>query len=263
MRTIDELRGAGGALKISEWLPRTIHEGTGKEPESKIIILAVIGREPFHQGLHEKIKYILERELGCRVKLMPVGESAVKECGALFRRRVRSVDAEKPISKKLDEIALEDTDALVILNCGRSGKSGMMYMAQALARTSLLRNLTSLPMLQVERPGEPDSALIVWNESVGAIGEALSVELKAPVIKPSISMKKTTNVGYRELRQIHFARVGDSIIVDGLRVGICLSEQVFLVAEKGRIVDIIGGKILKASKRVKVDALDKALVKTV
>lgn len=250
-------------MKISEWLPRTISEATGKEPKLQIITLAVIGREPFAQGLHEKIKTILERKLGCRVKLVPVGESAVKECGAICRSRVRNEDSEKPISKKLDEIALEDTDALVILNCGRSGKSGMMYMAQALARTSLLRNLTSLPMLQVERPGEPDSALIVWNESVGAIGEALSVELKAPVIKPSISMKKTTNVGYRELRQIHFARVGDSIIVDGLRVGICLSEQVFLVAEKGRIVDIIGGKILKASKRVKVDALDKALVKTV
>jgi CRISPR/Cas system-associated endoribonuclease Cas2 len=263
LRVINELRAAGGVLKMSEWLPRTIKEATGKEPESKKVALAVIGREPFSLGLHDKVKSLLERGLGCSVKLVPVGESAVKEYGAITRSRVRGVDLVKAISKKLDEIALEDADAIVILNCGRSSKSGMMYIAQALARTTLLRNLTSLPMLQVERPWEPDSAIIVWNESAISIGRLMKGALKAPLIKPSLSLKKTTNIGYRELRQIHYARVGDSIIVEGLKVGVCLSEQVFIVAERGKIVDIIGGRMLKAAKKVKLDTLDKAVVKTV
>lgn len=263
LRVIGEMRRAGGELKVSEWLPRTLQEATGKPPEPRIVHLAVIGREAFSHGLHEKVASLLAKGIGCSVRLVPVGESAVKEYSTISRSRVLGSDAEKQISRRLDEIALADTDAIVLMNFGRSSKSGMMYIAQAMARSALLRNLTSLPVLQVERPGEPDAAIILWNDSAGALAGLLSRELKAPVIKPSISLKKTTNVGYRELRQIHYARVGDSIIVDGSRVGVCLSEQVFLVAERGRLVDIIGGKMLRASKKIKFESLDRAVVKTV
>ncbi|MCQ5376817.1 MAG: DUF2117 domain-containing protein, partial [Candidatus Methanomethylicia archaeon] len=170
---------------------------------------------------------------------------------------------QKPISRILDEAALDDTDALIIINYGRSGKSGIMYIAQALARTSVLRNLTSLPLLHVERLGEADGAILVWNETGSALADFLKEELMMPIVRPSISLKKTTNIGERELRQIQYAIPGDAIVVNGVKIGTCLAEQVYLVAEKGRIVEIIGGKALKSIKKVRIDSLDGAIIKTV
>lgn len=262
VRLIDEFRRAGGAFKIAEWLPRTLSE-VSRDAKSMVISLAVFGCEPFHKGHHEKIRSVLERKYGCKVKLVPVGESAIKEYSTITQKRARLQDAQKPISRTLDEAALDDTDALIIINYGRSGKSGIMYIAQVLARTSVLRNLTSLPLLQVERLGEADGAILVWNETGTALADFLKDELTMPIVRPSISLKRTTNIGERELRQIQFAMPGDAIVVNGVKIGTCLAEQVYLVAERGRIVEIIGGKALKSIKKVRIDSLDSAIIKTV
>uniref|UniRef100_A0A7C3J2Y3 DUF2117 domain-containing protein n=1 Tax=Candidatus Methanomethylicus mesodigestus TaxID=1867258 RepID=A0A7C3J2Y3_9CREN len=262
VRLIDEFRRAGGAFKIAEWLPRTLSEVSG-EAKSMVISLAVFGSEPFHKGHHDKIGSSLEQKFGCKVKLVPVGESAIKEYSTMAQKRTRLQDAQKPISRILDEAALDDTDALIIINYGRTGKSGIMYIAQALARTSVLRNLTSLPLLHVERLGEADGAILVWNETGSVLADFLKEELMMPIVRPSISLKKTTNIGERELRQIQYAMPGDAIVVNGVKIGTCLAEQVYLVAEKGRIVEIIGGKALKSVKKVRIDSLDSAIIKTV
>jgi len=63
---------------------------------------------------------------------------------------------------------------------------------------------------------------------------------------------------------VHYANIGDSIIMDGRRIGVCLTDQVYIVVEDGRLVDIIGGKMSRReAKKIRVASLSSAIVKTV
>jgi hypothetical protein len=263
LKVIDEFRCAGGSVKILEWLPRTMEEFSGKASQIKSYALAIMGAEPILEGLPEKIAHILEN-LGGKVVLQPVGESALSEfykrMGNL--RRIFSQE-NKSISRMLDEISLLDVDGIIMLNCGRSTQSGIAFGAQAIANTKFMKNMTSLPLIQIERAGKSDGVLIVWNESGSPLGKEISRELSLAIITPSLETKRVTEEGGREVRQIHFAKTGDSIIVGGVKVGVCLTDQVYLVAEKGRLVDIMGGKLMKnASRKVSFESLSKVVVKT-
>ncbi|MEN3035545.1 MAG: DUF2117 domain-containing protein, partial [Candidatus Methanosuratincola sp.] len=172
-------------------------------------------------------------------------------------------EAEKSTSRLLDEVVLDDLDALVILNSGRTSQSGILYVAQTLSNTKVLRGMTSLPVIQIESPGKPDSAVVVWNETGRGLAEDLANELSIPVITPSVEIRKVTVNGSREIRQIQYAEVGDLIIVNGKEVGECLSDKVYVIAEGGRIVDIMGGRLFGKGKKLKIDSLGNSIIKTI
>ena len=73
-----------------------------------------------------------------------------------------------------------------------------------------------------------------------------------------------TMEGGREVRQIHYARLGDEIIVNGHAIGVCLSDQVYLIAEGGTLVDIMGGKMRKReAKKIRFGSVSDITVKTI
>lgn len=264
LRITNEFRRAGGSVKIMEWLPRTIGEVTKRDAgHARAIAVALLGAEPIVGGWHERVRTILEG-LGHGVLLKPVGESAMVE---YVRReggkRGLFLGERKSNSRILDEISIMDIDGMMLLNVGRSTHSGMLFGAETIANTKILRNMTSFPLVQLERPGKPDGVLIVWNESGKALGRRVAEELEMALITPSLEVKRVTKEGGREIRQIHFARTGDDIIVNGLKIGVCLTDQVYLVAENGRLVDIMGGKILKReAKKLVFKSLSQLVVKT-
>ncbi len=246
---LEELRRAGGSVKIMEWLPRTLDEVLeGKT--SKKIVLAPLSAEPVLEGWHEKIRIALEN----------AGFKVATE--ALLRSGRQKT--EKSHSRIIDEVSLMDIDGLVLLNHGRSTQSGLLYVAQIISNTKLLKNISSLPLIQIERAGRRDGAIILWNEVVGKLLDNVKKIVGLEVIHPSIEMKRISKEGKREIRQIQYAEPGDKIILNGKIVGKCLTNQVYLIAEKGRLIDIMGGKIFRgAARRVAFDSLATAIVKTV
>ncbi|MBC7120310.1 MAG: DUF2117 domain-containing protein [Candidatus Methanosuratus sp.] len=260
-RIVDEFRRAGGKVKLSEWLPRSLGEVSSAEGQMRKLILAVNGAEPLIEKWHVKLGKIFEG-IGYTVEVKPVSWSAMVEYSKLTGERSDCLSMEKSTSRLLDEIVLDDLDALVILNSGRTSQSGIIYVAQTLFNTKVLKNMTSLPVIQVESLGKPDSAVVVWNDSGRRLAEEMR-ELPMPVVTPSTEFRKVTVNGTREIRQIQYAEVGDLIIVNGKKVGECLSDKVYVVAEGGSIVDIMGGRLFRIGRRLKLGSLREAIIKTV
>lgn len=256
LKVIDELRNAGGSVKIAEWLPRALCDITQKI-NFKRVALAPVSADSLLDGWYERIKSALE-DSGFRCITVPVGTSA-REIFLKGRR-----ETEKSYSRILDELSLMDIDGIVFLNTGRSTQSGIVFLAQILSNTRLLKNTSSLPLIHVERPGRQDGAIVLWNEASGGVLEVIVKATGLDVIRPSLEMKRVSKIGDREIRQIQYAEPGDKIILNGKGVGVCLTSQVYLVAENGRLVDIIGGKIFKrVASKVSFDSLSTAIVKTV
>ncbi len=262
LRIVDEFRRAGGKIKVSEWLPRCLGELAPDNDSMRKASLAVIGAEPLAEEWHQEIGRHLEK-LGYSIEVKPVSESAIAEYSKRIGKRIDCSEAEKSTSRLLDEVVLDDLDALVILNSGRTSQSGILYVAQTLSNTKVLRGMTSLPVIQIESPGKPDSAVVVWNETGRGLAEDLANELSIPVITPSVEIRKVTVNGSREIRQIQYAEVGDLIIVNGKEVGECLSDKVYVIAEGGRIVDIMGGRLFGKGKKLKIDSLGNSIIKTI
>jgi hypothetical protein len=262
----DEYRAAGGSIKVSEWLPRTLSEVSSKGAgHLRVVAIAPLGGEPIAEGWHRRAKKLLE-VIGYRTVIEPVGESAWTELRKREKAPARREEREsrgKSMSRALDEIALKDIDGIVLLNSGRSAQSGMVFGAQTIANTVLLKGMTSLPLIQVERAGKDDGMVLIWNEPGGPLGKRIAEDFGLAVMKPGLEAKIVTMEGGREVRQIHYARLGDEIIVNDHRVGVCLSDQVYLIAEGGTLVDIMGGKMRKReAQRLRFDSIFNVTVKT-
>jgi len=260
---VKEYRSAGGSVKITEWLPRTIGEVSPAKVSLLKISIAVNGNGPVLEGAHLALKDVLT-EMGFMVDVRPLGESAsialAKENGI----RASLIQINKSISRTLDEAALSDLDALIILNAGRSVQSGVIFGAQTISNTRMLKNMVSLPLMQMERFGKPDAALIVWCDAARGLARRIADELRIPMLTPNLETKAITVQGRKEIRQVHYANMGDTLIVNGRRIGVCLTDQVYVVVEDGKLVDIIGGKISKReARKIRVDSLSSAIVKTI
>jgi len=262
-RVTEEFRRAGGSVKIVEWLPRTVLETAGRAGAMSVAVV-VLGGEPIVEGWHDRMTVTLQR-LGMRVTVRPAGESAAYELAKRMKGAWRPpVQTNHSISRALDEASLMDVDGIVLLNSGRSTQSGIIFGAQAVANTKFMKNMTSLPLIQVERPGKDDGVVVAWNEPGKRLGDKVAREMGTTIITPGLESLMVTREGEREVRQIHYAHAGDLIIVNGIKAGVCLTDQVYLIGENGQLVDIIGGRLDKrAARKVKFDSISKAVVKTI
>jgi hypothetical protein len=251
LKLIEEFREAGGSIKILEWLPRSLSEITGKIKKIALVITSV---EIISEKWYEKISNLL-REKNIKYITIPAG----REVGKFFLKNV-----DKSLSRILDEVSLMDIDGIIILNNGRSTESGIIYIAQAISNTKILKNLTNFPLIHIERIGRKDGSIIVWNGGINELVSIIKETTGLNVIKPSIELMNISKIGSREIRKIHCAMPGDKIMVNDICIGICLSDQVYLIAENGKIIDIIGGKLnKKAARKISFDSLSKVIIKTI
>jgi hypothetical protein len=251
LKLIEEFREAGGSIKILEWLPRSLSEIIGKIRKIALVITSV---EIISEKWYEKISNLL-REKNIKYITIPAG----REVGKFFLKNV-----DKSLSRILDEVSLMDIDGIIILNNGRSTESGIIYIAQAISNTKILKNLTNFPLIHIERIGRKDGSIIVWNGGINELVSIIKETTGLNVIKPSIELMNISKIGSREIRKIHCAMPGDKIIVNDICIGICLSDQVYLIAENGRIIDIMGGKLnKKAAKKISFDSISKVIIKTI
>ncbi|RZN55238.1 MAG: hypothetical protein DSO09_03190 [Candidatus Methanomethylicota archaeon] len=251
LKLIEEFREAGGSIKILEWLPRSLSEIIGKIRKIALVITSV---EIISEKWYEKISNLL-REKNIKYITIPAG----REVGKFFLKNV-----DKSLSRILDEVSLMDIDGIIILNNGRSTESGIIYIAQAISNTKILKNLTNFPLIHIERIGRKDGSIIIWNGGNNELVSIIKEMTGLNVIKPSIELMNISKMGSREIRKIHCAMPGDKIIVNDICIGICLSDQVYLIAENGRIIDIMGGKLnKKAANKISFDSISKVIIKTI
>lgn len=263
IKILKEYRNAGGSVKITEWLPRTISEVSPAKSSLLKVTVAVNGSDPIVEGAHSSLKEALEK-MGFIVELKPLGENALVALAKETGTRASLLQRNKSISRMLDEAALRDVDVLILLNSGRSAQSGIIFGAQAISNTKILKNMVSLPLIQIERVGNPDATVIQWSDAARGFARRVADELGIPMISPSLETKAITVQGRREIRQVHYANVGDRLIMNGREVGTCLTDQIYIVVEDGKLVEIIGGKMNKReTKRMRIESLSSSIVKTV
>jgi hypothetical protein len=221
--------------------------------------------------------------------------------GTMGRTAVIDAGLEKIIDisfKRLpsDSIAIHkknNVDLIVLINYGKSETTGHSFGFKVFNNSYIKNNWKVPPFIQIERPGENDGTIILWNNSdlnnniLNKLSNYFNLEIINPksILKKhfpeslnlydsylkgnlSITLNNTTNKEkYTTKNEIHREIKGveanENIFINGVVVGKSTSSKLTLISKDGYIVNIIGAKIKKhgVEKLSKID-LNKAIVKT-
>ncbi len=129
------------------------------------------------------------------------------------------------------------TDAVILLDRGKSIESGIAFGRIVLSRSK------RVPVVQIEHPME-NGVVIPWNGAVTwaeSIADILNLHVKPAPPAQDIQVVRTENGLTR--RRIHDVRSGETIRVGGIVVGAAISDDVEIIVDNGRIVDITGTRV--------------------
>ena len=157
---------------------------------------------------------------------------------------------------------LANSDVLILMNYGKSKITGHTFGKIVVERANLNK-----PIIQIERPGEEDGTIIIWNddnsEVVKEIASYLSKTLNLKIERCISRGLEVWEKDRRVFRKVHGVDVGEAILVNGVVVGRAKSRDIILVAENGKLVDIIGGELKEeGAKKLKNLNLKNAVIKT-
>ncbi len=158
-------------------------------------------------------------------------------------------------------------DVIFLINYGKSSVTGHAFGYKVFGRCC-----SDPELIQIERPGESDGTVIPWKCNTKGMAEKVAKDLNLKVMSPTTviwGMGEQTifnMVGEESTalyRKIAGVSPDENIFLNGIVVGKSTSSDVTLVAEKGILTEILGGKIKKhgVEKLGKID-LERAVVKT-
>lgn len=163
--------------------------------------------------------------------------------------------------KKLEN----DNDVLILLNYGKFKETGHTFGKIVVERSKVKKTV-----IQIERPGEFDGTILLWNfkenEEISNLVDYLSKSLNLSVencISDGLTIWEENGRIYRKL---HGVEDNEAILLNGVVIGRAdsnLKDSPILVCENGYLIDIINGK-LKYSSLDKLGKIDikKVVVKT-
>jgi len=157
---------------------------------------------------------------------------------------------------------LADSDVLILMNYGKSKITGHTFGKIVVERTNLNK-----PIIQIERPGEEDGTIIIWNDDnsdvVKEIASYLSKTLNLKIERCISRGLEVWEKDGRVFRKVHGVDVGEAILINGVVVGRAKSKDIILVAENEKLIDIIGGELKEeGAKKLKNLNLKNAVIKT-
>ncbi|MEA1943895.1 MAG: DUF2117 domain-containing protein [Euryarchaeota archaeon] len=149
------------------------------------------------------------------------------------------------------------TDAVILLNRGKSIESGIAFGRIVLSRSK------RIPIVQIEHPTE-NGVVIPWNDALAwaeSIADILNLQIKPAPPAQDIRVVRTEN-GLTH-RRIHDVLPGENIRVGGIVVGTAISDDVEIIVDDGRIVDITGVRVKEhgIEKLGKIN-IEKAIIRT-
>lgn len=187
-------------------------------------------------------------------------------------------------SQSLKKFKNEKVDCIFLLNYGKSSTTGHVFGYKVFNNYSKHLTDANTPVIQIERPGEDDGSVIIWDgdeiplksdknsrfpsQSFSALKFAniIANDLELKIISPEdIRLKyfKENNNENEFKRSIHGVSPNENILVNGVVIGKSTSSQVTLISKNGFITEIIGGKLKQhgVEKLGKIN-LKKAIIKT-
>ena len=170
----------------------------------------------------------------------------------------------------------EGVDIIFLLNYGKSSVTGHVFGYKVYNHflDKIHENNTSI--IQIERPGEEDGSVIVWNEdedslnllnkSINEIAIEIAKIYNLNIVNPEEIYKthfKNEDNSNKSKRIIHGVSPNENILVNGVVIGKSNSDNIALIANNGIITDIEGGSLKKhgVEKLGKIN-LDSAIIKT-
>ncbi|WP_455644958.1 DUF2117 family protein [Methanosphaera sp.] len=159
----------------------------------------------------------------------------------------------------------KDNDILFLLNYGKSTITGHTFGYKVLNNVNEKVNL-----VQIERPGESDGTIIQWNEhSDITLIKSIANDLKLPItsfnevtklVEDLTGFNKENN---RIERKVAGVSPDENIMLNGTIVGKVTSNNLVIISENNRIIEMKGG-IIKQHGLDKLGDVDlsKAIIKT-
>ncbi len=153
----------------------------------------------------------------------------------------------------------KECDILLLLNYGKSKITGHTFGKIVVEKSKVKK-----PIIQIERPGEKDGSIIIWNynkkadELIDYLKKHLNLNIEK-CISDGLSLWEKNGKVYRK---IHGVEKGEPIIVNGVVIGRALDNEVILIEDKGKL-KIIGGELKEEglNRLGKID-LKTAVIKT-
>ena len=207
--------------------------------------------------------------------LSSYGEVVARLGGTMGRTAVidESLEDIIDISKKLvpsDSLKLFNNlnvDIIFLINYGKSSVTGQVFGYKVYNHyLSKIANNT-IPLIQIERPGEDDGSIISWNGDNTDLISQLSQKLDLNIVTPeeiyNNHFKQDKIANNKTQRIVHGVSPNENIMVNSVVIGKSSLDKVTLIAKDGYITEIIGGVIKQhgVEKLGQVD-LESAIIKT-
>ena len=207
--------------------------------------------------------------------LSDYGDVVARSGGTMGRTAVidESLEDIIDISKKLvpsESLKLFNNlnvDIIFLINYGKSSVTGQVFGYKVYNHyLSKIANNT-IPLIQIERPGEDDGSIISWNGDNTDLISQLSQKLDLNIVTPeeiyNNHFKQDKIANNKTQRIVHGVSPNENIMVNSVVIGKSSLDKVTLIAKDGYITEIIGGVIKQhgVEKLGQVD-LESAIIKT-
>ena len=202
------------------------------------------------------------------------GEVSVRLGGTMGRTAVIDASLEDVINirKKLvpsDSLKIfhdSEVDVIFLLNYGKSDVTGQVFGYKVFNHYLEKIEDNDIPVIQIERPGEEDGSVIVWNgdfDLAYELASNLNLNMVTPEEVFDNHIRHDNIPDNHTHRIVHGVSPGENIMVNSVVIGKTNSDKLTLIARDNRIVDIIGGelKVHGIEKLGEVD-LENAIIKT-
>ena len=233
--------------------------------------VVVHGPQMLDSGYAEKIMDILGR----------YGEVKARLGGTMGRTAVIDAQLETKIdisqkllpSQSIQRFLDEKVDVIFLLDYGKSSVTGHAFGYKVSKRAKSHDSNANIPLIQIERPGEPDGSVVPWDPELSDLALEIAGVLGLKTVTPKsiiLEMKdktrctlKTNEKNTEVRRRVAGVSPDENIFINGMVVGRSKSSEITLVAENGVLTRIIGGDVKEhgVEKLGKID-LEGAIVKT-
>jgi hypothetical protein len=233
--------------------------------------VVVHGPQMLDSGYAEKIMDLLGRYGEVKARLGgTMGRTAVIDA-----RLETKIDISQKLlpSQSIQRFLDEDVDVIFLLDYGKSSVTGHAFGYKVSKRAKSQDSNADIPIIQIERPGEPDGSVVPWDPELSDLALEIANVLGLKTVTPeSIILKmkdktrctlKTHEKNTEVRRRVAGVSPDENIFINGMVVGRSKSSEITLVAENGVLTQIIGGEVKEhgVEKLGKID-LESAIVKT-
>ena len=219
--------------------------------------IVIHGPEIIDTGYAKKILDILKefsKEYGININIKAKLGGTMGRVAVIDNELDDIIDISEKLVPSMSLKKLGNNDILILMNYGKSKETGHTFGKIVVGRANVHK-----PIIQIERPGEKDGTILVWNRNIinkdGKTSKN-NIEKHLNLLIEYLSKKLNLNVeecisngldvweeGNKVFRKLHGVDSGESIMINGIVVGKSKGTPTILVSENGKLIDIINGEV--------------------